>query len=133
MPRVWRSIMRLPRRRVGVPVTVLRPLDGLEERAEVAVAEALVAASLDELVEKGTRPLVAVEARRFAQEDLEHVFVVLAVDEYLEVLELGEIVRDVLDAELRQALGHQAIVVLVRRQKGDAAGAELAHGRDDVG
>src|SRR6185503_21325109 len=90
-PRVWRSIMTSPGRRAGVRMRFLLAFDGFEERSEIAVAEALVATAFDELVEERTCPLVAVEARRLAQEDLEHVCVVFAVDEDLEIFEVGQI------------------------------------------
>src|SRR5260370_18807125 len=105
--------MRSPGRRAAGGVVFLLAVDGFEERTEIAVAESFVTAALDELVEEGPRPLVGVEARRFAQEDLEHVLVVLAVEEDLELFERGEIVLHVRDAKPREPLGQEAVVVLV--------------------
>src|SRR2546423_1667532 len=110
----------------------LLSLDGLEERPKIAVAETLVSTALDELVKEGAGSLVAVEARRFAQEDLEHVLVILAVDEDLEILEVGKVVGDVVDAELGQAFRKKTIVILVGRQERQTSLAELANGGHDV-
>ena len=64
----------------------LLALDALEQRAEVAGAEAAVALALDDLVEERARARVAVEAGRLLEEDLQHVrVVVVAVDEDLEL------------------------------------------------
>src|SRR5882762_8731339 len=90
----------------------LRQLDGLEQRPKISVAESLVAAALDELVEEWACPFVSVKGRSFAQEDLEHVLVVLAVDENLELFERSQIVRHVSDVELGQAVRQEAVVVL---------------------
>src|SRR6266404_528624 len=110
----------------------LRQLDGLEQRSKISVAESLVAAALDELVEEWARPFVSVEARSFTQEDLEHVLVVFAVDENLELFERRQILLHVSEVELGQALRQEAVVVLVGRQESDATGTELANGGDDV-
>ena len=78
----------------------------LSKRAlEVPVAEALVAGALDDLVEERPRALVGVHRLRLAHEDWQHVLVVLSVEEDLEALELVQVLLDVRDAELGEALG----------------------------
>src|SRR4051794_35460625 len=69
----------------------LLALDGLEERLEVAVAEAAGAVTLDHL-EEDRRPV----ADRLG-EDLQQVALVVAVDEDAEPLEILEVLGDLAD------------------------------------
>src|SRR5271166_6085553 len=107
MPALWRSIMTPP-----ASLDRLRALDALEERAEVAVAEALVATALDDLVEERPGALVGVERLRLAEEDLEHVAVLRAVEQDLVLLEDVELLGDVVDAERVEPAREIAVVRL---------------------
>src|SRR3954452_11135870 len=85
-----------------VPAQCLLALDRLEERLEVALAEAACAVALDDLEEDGR----AVADR--LREDLQHVALVVAVDEDAEpaqvlqaLLDLADPLRDVLVVGLR--------------------------------
>ena len=57
----------------SLELAFLGALDRLEERAEVAGSESLVALPLDDLEEEGARRLLFIEARRLLQEDLQQV------------------------------------------------------------
>src|SRR6478736_1280070 len=81
-----------PRAGSEVAALVLLALDGLEERLEVALAEAERAVPLDELEEDGR----AVAER--LGEDLQQVAVLVAVDEDLALLQLLDRYADVADA-----------------------------------
>src|SRR5579859_614767 len=116
----------------GLGGALLRALDALEERAEVAVAEPLVAAALDDLVEERARALVRVERLRLAEEDLQHVAVVRAVEQDLVLLEDAQLLRHVVDAERVEAARQVAVVRRRRVHELDVAALELLHRPDDV-
>src|SRR4051812_32471742 len=63
-------------------------LNGLEQRAEVPVAEARIACALDDLVEERTRLRIVVQEPALLQEDLQHVALVRAVYLNGELLQL---------------------------------------------
>src|SRR5664279_3712351 len=124
LPRRLRSQTRC-RSRSGSPLDqtalALIALDALEQRAEVAGAEALAALALDDLVEERTRRLVVVEAGRFLEEDLQHVLVVMiAVDQHLELAQRLDILVDLVDAALHDPLGQHVVVRARRRHEADA-------------
>src|SRR3954464_217290 len=101
------------RRGSEVAALLLLPLDRLEQRLEVALAEAERAVPLDELEEQGR----AVADR--LGEDLQQVAVLVAVDEDAALLQLLHRHPDVADA------GAQLRVAVVRVRSGqelDAAG-----------
>src|ERR687886_1937048 len=99
----------------------LLALDGLEQRLEVAVAEAARAVALDDLEEH--RRAVADRLG----EDLQQVALVVAVDEDALLAEVGELVDHLGDAR-----GDLVVVGGRDRQELDAAVAQLGHGADDV-
>src|SRR6187200_772042 len=104
-----------------VAAALLLALDGLEQRLEVAVAEAARAVALDDL-EEDRRAV----ADRLG-EDLQQVALVVAVDEDPEPLEVLEVLGDLADAVRR------LVVVRVGRvEELDAARLELLDGLDDV-
>ncbi len=77
------------------PPAGLLALDRLEQRAEVAGAEALVPLALDDLEEERPRLRIVVEAGRLLEEDLQQVLVRLrAVDEDLELAQGREALVD---------------------------------------
>ena len=84
----------------------LLALDALEQRAEVAGAEPLVALALDDLVEERAGLGSLVEAGRLLEEDLQQVRVlVIAVDQDLELAQTSEVLVDLADAALRRRAG----------------------------
>src|SRR3954465_7303508 len=104
-----------------IPPQLLLALDRLEERLEVALAEAARAVALDDLEEH--RRAVADRLG----EDLQHVALVIAVDEDAETPQVVEALLDLADP------GRHLVVVGVRhRQELDPAPAHLGHGLDDV-
>src|SRR4051794_2458094 len=108
---------------MGLQVAAQRlfALDGLEERLEVAIAEAACAVALDDLEEDGR----AVADR--LREDLQQVALVVAVDEDAQALEVLEVLGDLADAVRR------VVVVGVRRvEELDAAALELLDALHDV-
>src|SRR5262245_58155765 len=65
------------------PATILSsilliPFDRLEQRAEVARAEALIALALDDLEEERSRLAIVVKAGRLLEKDLQQVLAALA-------------------------------------------------------
>src|SRR4051794_10346911 len=108
---------------MGLQVAAQRlfALDGLEERLEVALAEAARAVALDDLEEDGR----AVADR--LREDLQHVALVVAVDEDAESAQVLQALLDLADP-LRDVL----VVGLRHGQELDAAPAQLGHGLHDV-
>ena len=82
----------------------LLALDGLEERAEVAGAEALVALALDDLEEERPRLGIVVQAGRLLEEDLQQVLARrVAVDEDLELAQHAEVLVERADRRARAA------------------------------
>src|SRR3954447_3990580 len=104
-----------------VPPPVLLPLDRLEQGLEVALPKAARAVALDDLEEH--RGPVADGLR----EDLEHVALVVAVDEDAEAPQVVERLLDLADA-----LGDVVVIDLWDREELDAALAELGDRADDV-
>src|ERR1700750_1855800 len=102
--------------RLQVAAPLLLALDGLEQRLEVAVAEAARAVALDDLEED--RRAVADRLR----EDLQQVALVVAVDEDALLAQVGELLDDLGDAR-----GDLVVVGLGDRQELDGA---LAQGGD---
>src|SRR3954451_20073409 len=92
-------------------------LDGLEERLEVAVAEAACAVALDDL-EEDRRAV----ADRLG-EDLQEVALVVAVDEAAEPLEVLEVLGD-----LAHPRGGVLVVGVGRGEELDPAGLEQLDG-----
>src|SRR5262245_48929080 len=89
----------------------LLALDALEQRPEVARAEALVALALDDLEEEGPRVGAAIQARRVFQEDLQEVGPArLPIHQDAELLELADVLVDALHALALQAL-RQALII----------------------
>src|SRR3569623_573362 len=115
------------------PSLPLIALDALEQRAKIARAEAAVALALDDLVEERAGVRVAVESRRRLEEDLQHVRVVgCAVDQHRELAQRLDVLVDLLDAALLDALGEHVVVGARRRHERHAVRAQLAHRREDV-
>src|SRR5829696_2139306 len=104
-----------------VPPRRLLALDRLEERLEVARAEAGGTVTLDDL-EEDRRAI----AERLG-EHLEEVALVVAVDEDPEAL---EVVKRLVD--LADPLGDLVVVRVGRAQEPHAARLELGHASDDV-
>src|SRR5919108_3956487 len=100
-----------------VAAALLLALDRLEQRLEVAVAEAARAVALDDLEED--RRAVADRLR----EDLQQVALVVAVDEDALLAQVGELLDD-----LGHARGHLLIVGLGDRQELHAALAQRSDG-----
>src|SRR5262249_46209708 len=109
-----RSVVRL------LALAELLALDGLEQRAEVAAAEARIAGALDDLVEERARLGVVVGLARVAEEDLQHVLVVAAVEQDAEAAELGDGLFDVGDLQLLEARGQHVVVRARRVEEADA-------------
>src|SRR5438477_11360662 len=87
------------------PLGLLLPLDALEQRAEVAAAEALVALALDDLEEERARLSLVVQRRRVLHEDLQQVAVLLVpVHQDLEVAQHLDVLVDALDLQPLQRL-----------------------------
>src|SRR3954466_12009267 len=107
--------------RLQVAALGLLALDRLEQRLEVAVAEAARAVALDHL-EEDRRAV----ADRLG-EDLQQVALVVAVDEDAEPLEVLERFRDLADAA-----GRVVVVGLRRVEELDAPRLELLDALDDV-
>src|SRR5436190_13271979 len=106
-----------------IPTELLLALDGLEERLEVALAEAERTVPLDQL-EEDRRAV----ADRLG-EDLEQVAVLVAVDQDAALLQLLDRRPDVADP--RPELG--VLVVAVRCvEELDAGGAQVVDRREDV-
>src|SRR5918911_225296 len=99
----------------------LLALDRLEQRLEVAVAEAAGAVTLDDLEED--RRAVADRLR----EDLQEIALVVAIDEDALLAQVGELLDD-----LGHARGDLVVVRLGDREELDAAAAQLGHRADDV-
>src|SRR3954462_9376811 len=82
------------------PFRLLLPLDALEERPEVAAAEALVALALDDLEEERARLRLLVQRGGVLHEDLQQVAVLLvAVDEDLQLPQRLDGLVDALDLQ----------------------------------
>src|ERR1041384_4996767 len=99
----------------------LFPLDGLEERLEVALAEALGAFALDDFVEEGGPVL-----DRLA-EDLQEIALVVAVDENAELAQRLQVFVDLADA-----LEHGVVVIVRDVEELDAGGLQAGHRTNDV-
>ena len=81
-------------------VPLLFPFDRLEQRAEVARAEALIALALDDLEEERPRFGIVVVAGRLLEEDLQEVLVrPRAVDQDLELSQRVDALVDLADPE----------------------------------
>src|ERR687885_1070182 len=107
--------------RLQVAALGLLALDRLEQRLEVAVAEAARAVALDDLEE---------DRRAVADglgEDLQEVALVVAVDEDALLAEVGELLDDLWDAR-----GNLVVVGLGDREELDPALAQRRDGADDV-
>ena len=116
-----RDVAHARRTASEVPPQRLLALDRLEERLEVALAEAARAVALDDL-EEDRRPV----AERL-REDLQQVALVVAVDEDAEPAQVVERLVDLADA-----LGQLRVVGVRRAQERDAARRQLGDRRDDV-
>src|SRR5436309_9217604 len=99
----------------------LLPLDGLEERLEVASAEPLGAFALNHLEEDG-----GAIGHRLA-EDLQQVTVLVLVDEDAELLQL--VPRKV---EVAEPISYVHVVRVGNAEKADAARSQCAERLDDV-
>src|SRR5918911_880528 len=108
-------------RSLEVPAQRLLALDRLEERLEVALAEAPRAVALDHL-EEDRRPVLG-----RLREDLEQVAVLVAVDEDPQPAQVVPVLAD-----LAHALEGVLVVRVGRRQEGDASGLQMLDGADDV-
>src|SRR5262249_1096836 len=104
-----------------VPAEGLFALDRLEERLEVAVAEAAGAVALDDLEEHGRTVL------RGLREDLQQVAVVVAVREDPQAPQVVPALVDLADA-----LRGLVVVRLGRRKEDHPAARHLVDGLDDV-
>src|ERR671933_693016 len=107
--------------RLQVAALGLLALDRLEQRLEVAVAEAARAVALDDLEED--RRAVADRLR----EDLEEVALVVAVDQDALLAQVGELLDD-----LWHARRDLVVVGLGDREELDASAAHLGDRADDV-
>jgi hypothetical protein len=115
------------------PLALLLALDGLEERAEVARAEALVPLALDDLEEERPRGRLPGEAGRVVEEDLEEVGAGRgAVHRDAEPPEHLHVLVDPLDPDVREALGQHVVAVAGRGHELHDPGAQPLHRRDDV-
>src|SRR4051794_2364255 len=99
----------------------LLALDGLEQRLEVALAEAAGAVALDDL-EEDRRAV----AERLG-EDLQQVALVVAIDEDAQALQVGERLGD-----LAHPLRDVVVIGLRRLEELDAALLQRRDGADDV-
>ena len=97
-----------------MPRLFLFQLDGLEQRLEVALAEALRAVALDDLDEHGGAVLDGLG------EDLQQIAFVVAVDENAEVVDGLHILVDLADA-----VGQDLVVGVGHAQELDAVVAQF--------
>src|SRR5206468_3878552 len=104
-----------------VPAKRLFPLDRLEQRLEVPLAEAARAVPLDHLEEQ-RRPVL-----ERLREDLEQVAVVVAVGQDPQAPQVGDVLLDLTDAA-----GQVLVVRVGRLEEADAALAERLDGVDDA-
>src|SRR5262252_145284 len=97
---------RVRRRPARAARGALLALDGLEQRAEVAGPEPLVALALDDLEEERAGFGIVVQAGRLLEEDLQEVLPGLAaVDQDLELAQDLDALVDLVHAQAPQALG----------------------------
>src|SRR5437762_10479214 len=113
--------------------SILFPLDRLEQRAEVAAAEAPIALALDDLEEERSGLPIVVQARRLLEEDLQHVFSALAaVDQDAELAKHVDALLHLPDPDALEALRQHVVVGAGCRHELDAPLAQPAHRPDDV-
>src|SRR5204863_8948781 len=95
--------------------------DGLEERPEVALAEAAAAVALNDLEEHGGTVLDR------PREDLQEIPLVVAIDEDAELADLVHRLANLADPR-----GEVLVIVVRHPEELDAVGAELRQRLDDV-
>src|SRR3989454_2446966 len=112
---------RARRRRLEVAALGLLAFDGLEQRLEVAHAEAARPVPLDDLEEEGGPILHG------PGEDLEEVALLVAIGLDAQLLEGGD-----RDAHVADAVGQRRVVLVRQSEELDAVVTELANGPHDV-
>src|SRR4051812_39634006 len=103
-----------------VTATTLVAFDGVKESLKIALAETIMVLSLNDF--KENRP------DHIFRKNLQQITVLVAVNEQLQILELTNIF-----AHPRNAVVDRLIVRAGRLKKGDAALAQSAHRRQNVG
>ncbi len=104
-----------------IPPQLLLAFDGFEERLEVAFAEGACAAALDDLEEKRRAVLHRL------RENLEHVAIVIAIDEYPQPFQFLDRLIDCANPILQLA-----IIGTRHAQKFHTLIRKLGHGFDDI-
>src|SRR3954471_19908878 len=110
-----------PLPRLKVAALLLLALDRLEQRLEVAHAEAARAVALDDLEEEG-RPVLD-----GPREDLKKVALLVPVGLHAEVFQHVH-----WDADVTHAVGERRVVLVRHPEELDAVLAQLPHRSDDV-
>src|SRR5690606_12626489 len=124
---VWPAPPRPPSARASAILLALMPLDALEQGAEIAGSEALVALAMNDFEEEGPRLGASIHLGRVLHEDLQQIGVVAGtVDQDLELAQGLDVFVDAADAQALEPLGQRVVVGSRRGHELDAPRAQAS-------